>query len=128
VIRDAWGLGLLVVSEHFTGRHTAKQRVNVDFPLALLRMIDAECEVVGISRQAWIKMACDERLWQIQEGREREKRIRQWDEEVAEGYARIPPKPEEAEIWQEEQAWGEEWDENIVLVPPAGTDDADQNK
>jgi hypothetical protein len=54
------------VSEHFTGRHVAKQRVNVDFPLPLLEMIDAECETVGISRQAWIKMACDERLRQIQ--------------------------------------------------------------
>jgi hypothetical protein len=57
------------VSEHFTGRHMAKQRVNVDFPLTLLQMIDTECDLVGISRQAWIKMACDERLRQIQTGR-----------------------------------------------------------
>jgi hypothetical protein len=57
------------VSEHFTGRHMAKQRVNVDFPLPLLQMIDAECDLVGISRQAWIKMACDERLRQIRSGR-----------------------------------------------------------
>lgn len=54
------------VSEHFTGQHLAKQRVNIDFPLKLLRAIDAECRHVGVTRQAWIKMACDERLRQIQ--------------------------------------------------------------
>ncbi|MBI4746991.1 MAG: CopG family transcriptional regulator [Acidobacteria bacterium] len=58
------------ISEHFTGKFVAKQRVNVDFPLALLRAIDAECLLVGIPRQAWIKMACDERLRQIQAGRQ----------------------------------------------------------
>ena len=52
------------ISAHFTNRHEAKQRVNIDFPLALLRQIDAECQRVGVSRQAWIKMACDERLRQ----------------------------------------------------------------
>ena len=53
------------ISEHFTGRYTAKQRVNIDFPLDLLKAIDAECKRVGVTRQAWIKMACDERLRQI---------------------------------------------------------------
>lgn len=57
------------VSQNFTGQHVAKQRVNIDFPLSLLRMIDAECKRVGITRQAWIKMACDEKLQQIQRGR-----------------------------------------------------------
>lgn len=52
------------VSAHFTNRHEAKQRVNIDFPLALLRQIDAECQRVGVTRQAWIKMVCDERLRQ----------------------------------------------------------------
>lgn len=51
-------------SAHFTNRHEAKQRVNIDFPLALLRQIDAECQRVGVTRQAWIKMVCDERLRQ----------------------------------------------------------------
>lgn len=50
------------VSAHFTNQHQAKQRVNIDFPLALLRQIDAECQRVGVTRQAWIKMVCDERL------------------------------------------------------------------
>jgi predicted DNA binding CopG/RHH family protein len=50
------------VSAHFTNRHVAKQRVNIDFPLDLLRQIDAECARIGVPRQAWIKMACDERL------------------------------------------------------------------
>jgi hypothetical protein len=54
------------VSAHFTGRHRAKQFVNVDFPLNLLRQIDAECERLGVTRQAWIKMACDERIRQIE--------------------------------------------------------------
>src|SRR5258706_16268911 len=54
------------VSEYFTGEHSAKQYVSIDFPLDLLRAIDAECKLVGVTRQAWIKMACDERLRQIQ--------------------------------------------------------------
>lgn len=52
------------VSAHFTNRHVAKQRVNIDFPLELLRQIDMECQRVGVTRQAWIKMVCDERLRQ----------------------------------------------------------------
>lgn len=50
------------VSEHFSGRFEAKQRVYVDFPLTLLREIDAECARIGVTRQAWIKMVCDDRL------------------------------------------------------------------
>jgi hypothetical protein len=52
------------ISPHFTNRHTAKQGVNIDFPLDLLRSIDAECRRVGVTRQAWIKMICDERIQQ----------------------------------------------------------------
>jgi len=55
------------VSEHFTGNFVAKQRVNIDFPLALLRQIDAECKRVGVTRQSWIKIMCDEKLREIQE-------------------------------------------------------------
>ena len=54
------------VSEYFTGQHSAKQYVSIDFPLELIRAIDAECKLVGVTRQAWIKLACDERLRQIQ--------------------------------------------------------------
>lgn len=50
------------VSQYFAGRHTAKQFVSIDFPLSLLRMIDAECKVIGMTRQEWIKLACDEKL------------------------------------------------------------------
>ena len=50
------------VSSHFTGRHLAKQRISLDLPLRFLRLIDEECKRMGISREAWIKMACDERL------------------------------------------------------------------
>jgi hypothetical protein len=53
------------ISAYFTNRHVAKQRVNIDFPLDLLRQIDAECQRVGVTRQAWIKIACDERLRQV---------------------------------------------------------------
>jgi hypothetical protein len=56
------------VSEHFSGQHLAKQFVSIDFPLELLHAIDTECRQVGVTRQAWIKMACDERLRQIQLG------------------------------------------------------------
>lgn len=54
------------VSSHFTGRHLAKQRINLDLPLRFLRLIDEECKRMGISREAWIKMACDERLRQAE--------------------------------------------------------------
>ena len=53
------------VSEHFTGQYNVKQRVNIDFSLNLLQKIDEECKRVGVSRQAWIKIACDERLRQV---------------------------------------------------------------
>jgi hypothetical protein len=55
------------ISEHFTGNHSAKQRVNVDFPLELLKQIDTECRRLGISRQAWIKIACDDKLRTVEE-------------------------------------------------------------
>jgi hypothetical protein len=32
------------------------QRVNVDFPVNLLRAIDAEAQRIGVTRQAFIKM------------------------------------------------------------------------
>jgi len=32
------------------------QRVNVDFPIDLLRAIDADARRIGVTRQAWIKM------------------------------------------------------------------------
>lgn len=57
-------------SYSFTNRHVAKQRVNIDFPLALLRQIDDECRRVVVTRQAWIKMVCDERLRQACIGQE----------------------------------------------------------
>lgn len=50
------------VSQYFTNQPVAKQRVNVDFPLEMVRAIDAECQAIGVTRQAWIKLACDERL------------------------------------------------------------------
>lgn len=57
------------VSGYFTGEFQAKQRVNVDFPLPLLKAIDAECRAIGVTRQAWIKMACDERLRETRSSR-----------------------------------------------------------
>lgn len=50
------------ISAHFTQKYSAKQRVNIDFPLALLRSIDAECQRIGVTRQAWVKMVCAEYL------------------------------------------------------------------
>ena len=50
------------VSPYFTGDHVAKQRVNVDFPLDSVKIIDQECRRLGITRQSWIKIACDEKI------------------------------------------------------------------
>lgn len=52
------------ISQYFTGQHTAKQQISVDFPLHLLRMIDAECQRLGISRQTWVLATCEEKLRQ----------------------------------------------------------------
>jgi hypothetical protein len=54
------------VSKFFTSEHAAKQRVNIDFPLELLRTIDSECKRIGITRQGWVKMACDEKIRRTQ--------------------------------------------------------------
>ena len=59
----------LDISQHFTGQHLAKQFVSIDFPLELLQAIDTECRQIVVTRQAWIKLACDERLRQIRLGR-----------------------------------------------------------
>jgi hypothetical protein len=40
----------------------AVQRVNVDFPIAMLRAIDADANRIGVTRQAWIKMRLAESL------------------------------------------------------------------
>jgi macrodomain Ter protein organizer (MatP/YcbG family) len=50
------------VSRHFTGDHIVKQKIDIDLPLVFLRLIDEECKHMGITREAWIKMACNERL------------------------------------------------------------------
>ena len=50
------------ISAHFPKTFAAKQRVHIDFPLPLLRTIDAECTRIGITRQAWMTMACTEQL------------------------------------------------------------------
>jgi hypothetical protein len=62
------------ISAHFTKAFVAKQRVNIDFPLALLREIDAECGRIGVTRQAWIKMVCAEHLRRTQTPTRRERR------------------------------------------------------
>lgn len=53
------------ISAYFTGGHVAKQQITIDFPLELLRMIDTECRLLGIPREAWIKMACNDKLRQV---------------------------------------------------------------
>jgi hypothetical protein len=50
------------VESAFTGKPVVKQRVNVDFPYEMLLEIDAECRRLGVTRQGWIKMICDDRL------------------------------------------------------------------
>lgn len=53
------------VSAYFTGMHIAKQQVIIDFPLELLKLIDDECRLLNITREAWIKMACNDKLRQM---------------------------------------------------------------
>jgi hypothetical protein len=59
------------ISAHFTQNYSTKQRVNIDFPLALLREIDTECQRIGVTRQAWIKMVCAEHLHTAMASRDR---------------------------------------------------------
>jgi len=53
------------VSSHFRPSGIAKQRVNVDFPLEILRAIDEDCKQLGVPRQSWIKTVCREKLLEI---------------------------------------------------------------
>ena len=53
------------VSEHFTGQYQAKQRIDVTFPMELLRSVDEDCRQRNISRQDWIHAACTEKLRNI---------------------------------------------------------------
>lgn len=53
------------VSRYFKQSGIAKQRVNVDFPLEMLRAIDEDCKRIGITRQSWIKTVCREKLLEI---------------------------------------------------------------
>lgn len=54
------------VSEHFTGHFQVKQQISINFPLELLRSIDAECQLRKMNRQDWIKMVCAEKIREIQ--------------------------------------------------------------
>lgn len=44
------------VIDRITREHKKVQRVNVDFPIGLLREVDAEANRLGIARQAYIKL------------------------------------------------------------------------
>jgi hypothetical protein len=57
------------ISEHFTNDFQAKQQISIALPLELLKSIDAECQLQGISRQDWIKRVCADRLHTIQAGK-----------------------------------------------------------
>ena len=69
----------------------------------LLEQVDEAVETLKTNRSAFIRQALEQVL--------KEYHIRQLEQQDAEGYARIPPKPEEVEIWLTEQAWGDEWNE-----------------
>jgi hypothetical protein len=43
-------------------RHEGIQRVNVDFPVDLLRAIDREARRIGVTRQAFIKLRMSDTL------------------------------------------------------------------
>jgi len=57
------------VSKHFTGHFQAKQQINITIPLELLHSIDAECQLLHIDRQDWIKVVCAEKIREIQASR-----------------------------------------------------------
>lgn len=69
----------------------------------LLEQVDDVVETLNTNRSAFIREALEQVL--------KEYHIRQLEQQDAEGYTRIPPKPEEVEIWLTEQAWGDEWNE-----------------
>ena len=48
---------------------TWMKRVNVDFPVEMLRRIDEEAKRVGVNRQALIKMWLNDRLEALEERR-----------------------------------------------------------
>ena len=46
--------------------HRDVQKVNVDFPLDLLRRIDAQAARLGVSRQAYIKLRMGDAIDQVE--------------------------------------------------------------
>jgi metal-responsive CopG/Arc/MetJ family transcriptional regulator len=69
----------------------------------LLEQVDEVVEATDTNRSAFIREALELAL--------KKHRIRLLEKQDAEGYARIPARPEDGEIWLTEQAWGDEWNE-----------------
>ncbi len=67
---------------------------------SLLLQVDEVVKAEKINRSAFIREALEAALQKY--------KIAQLEKQHREGYARIPQKPEEAEIWLTEQVWDDE--------------------
>ena len=65
---------------------------------ALLLQVDEVVRAEKMNRSAFMRQALEAALHKY--------KIAQLEKQDREGYARIPQRPEEVEIWLPEQAWG----------------------
>jgi metal-responsive CopG/Arc/MetJ family transcriptional regulator len=66
---------------------------------SLLAEVDHAVETLNTTRSAFIREALQLALWQYT--------IQEMEKKHAEGYARHPVEPDEFDVWEAEQAWGE---------------------
>lgn len=83
------------------GMSMSIKTIQVTMDDTLLSEVDQTVQEMNLSRSAFIRQVLAEAL--------RRYRIRKLEKQDAEGYARIPSRLDEVEIWLEEQVWGNEW-------------------
>jgi metal-responsive CopG/Arc/MetJ family transcriptional regulator len=66
----------------------------------LVKKVDAAARKLGVTRSAFARDAFRQALRKIHEAR--------LDQKHREGYKRIPVKPGEFDVWEKEQAWGDD--------------------
>lgn len=66
----------------------------------LVRRVDRTVERLGTSRSAFTRDALRAAL--------ERRRVQEMEEQHRKGYARHPVEPEEFDVWETEQAWGDE--------------------
>ena len=73
--------------------------IQITLPQELLARIDQTVAELDTNRSALARDAFEEFLFQL--------RVREMERQDAEGYAQIPPDPDEVGVWEAFQDWGD---------------------